>query len=190
MEVENGVVGSNTLRLEDDRTLAFQTDGNGCQQEDGRKNNNSQSRENNVENTLPYRNLEFQHPVSWCRIVEHLSLAVGNERDLFVELCNRSIDINGVINAAPLIYLTIILGHVVGEQDDVNTLVPLFQIGNSRDVFRLLSLFIEHNEMLIANMSRAGGSRIFVILRILYQTTRNVSQTFFGLRITTKIYYT
>ena len=78
----------------------------------------------------------------------------------------------------------------MGEEDDVDTLVALLEIGDGSYVLGLNSLLIEDNEMLIAYMSRTGSGCLFVILGVLNQSARNVFQSFLGILITTEIYYT
>ena len=73
----------------------------------------------------------------------------------------------------------------MGEQDDIDVLAFLSQIGDSRNVFITDGLFEEEDEMLIADVGYADRSCLLVVLGELYKASGNVFQPFFGIFIVT-----
>jgi hypothetical protein len=66
----------------------------------------------------------------------------------------------------------------MGQQDDIDAPAFLFDIGDGSNVFGLVALFKEHDEMLVMNMGRTNRGRISVVVGALYQTTRYILQSF------------
>ena len=121
-------------------------------------------------------------------IVEQHHLTVRDECDFLIEICNGGIDINCVVDTAFLIHLPVIQSQLFGEQDDVYIFTFLFDIGDGRDIFRLDTLFVEQDEMLVTNMRGTGRGSILIVGRKLNQPSGNVSQSFLGFWIVAKIY--
>ena len=68
----------------------------------------------------------------------------------------------------------------MGEQDDIDILALLFQIGDGRNVFITDGLFVEKDEMLIADVGNADGCCLLVVFGELDKAPGDVFQPLFG----------
>ena len=68
----------------------------------------------------------------------------------------------------------------MGEQNDIDVLALLPQIGDGRNVFITDGLLEEKDEMLIPHVGHADRGCLLVVLGELYKASRNVFQPFFG----------
>ena len=108
--------------------------------------------------------------------VEEHAFTICDELNLLVHLCDSGIGVHCVVDTTLLVHLPVVQSQLVGEQDDIDVLTFLAQIGDGGNVFSLHTLLIEHNEMLIAYMGRTNVSGILVVVCALNETTRDIFQ--------------
>ena len=107
-------------------------------------------------------------------IIEHDGLTIADELYLFVELGDRCIDRQCIINAAILIDLPLLVAHRISQQDDIDIAAFLAQIGYRSDILIAHILLEEYDKMLVPDMRRTCGCRLLVVLCQPNQTSRNV----------------
>ena len=123
-------------------------------------------------------------------IVEQHPFTVCNKLYLLIQLGDGGTDVDRVVDSTFLVHLPVIDRQLMCQQDDVYVLTSFLNVGDGGDIFCLNILFIEHDEMLIANMRGADSGCVLVVLCVLYQSTGNVFQALLGFWIATKIYNT
>jgi len=118
-----------------------------------------------------------------CLVVEKNVLAFGDELNLLVQLRDRCLGHNGVVNATLHVNLALLFRHVVGDEDDVDIVTLLAQIGDGSNVLTTHISLEKDNEMLIRDVRSTYLGGILVGRGHANQLTRDIPKTFLCLRI-------